>query len=99
MSFDQAAFGNRLRDTRKERGLTQEQLAAALNISTPHLGNIEIGKRGVSVDLLMEMGDALNVSIDFLIRGTVSPTRQIKILLEQAREIFAQIEALDENIT
>lgn len=47
MRFDQATFGCRLKEMRKERGLTQEQLAEALNISTPHLGNIEIGKRGI----------------------------------------------------
>ena len=29
MRFDQAAFGCRLKETRKEWGLTQEQLAAA----------------------------------------------------------------------
>ena len=54
MRFDQAAFGCRLKETRKERGLTQEQLAEALNISTPHLGNIEIGKRGTEGTPLFE---------------------------------------------
>ena len=99
MRFDQAAFGYRLKETRKERGLTQEQLAEVLNISTPHLGNIEIGKRGISVDLLMEVSDVLNVSVDFLIRGTDSPTQQIKPLLSQIRELLAQVEALSENLT
>ena len=99
MSFDQVVFGNRLRETRKERGLTQEQLASMLNISTPHLGNIEIGKRGISVDLLMEMANALSVSVDFLIRGIDSPTHQIKNLLARTRELLDQIEALSKNIT
>lgn len=99
MRFDQAAFGCRLKEMRKERGLTQEQLAEALNISTPHLGNIEIGKRGISVDLLMEVSDVLNVSVDFLIRGTDSPAHQIKPLLAQVRELLAQVEALSENLT
>jgi len=99
MRFDQAAFGCRLKEMRKERGFTQEQLAEALNISTPHLGNIEIGKRGISVDLLMEVSDVLNVSVDFLIRGTDSQTQQIKPLLAQIRELLAQVEALSENLT
>ena len=99
MRFDQATFGCRLKEMRKERGLTQEQLAEALNISTPHLGNIEIGKRGISVDLLMEVSEVLNVSVDFLIRGTDSTTQQIKPLLAQIRELRAQVEALSENLT
>ena len=99
MRFDQAAFGCRLKEMRKKHGLTQEQLAEALNISTPHLGNIEIGKRGLSVDLLIEVSDVLNVSVDFLIRGTDSPTQQIKPLLAQIRELLAQVEVLSENLT
>ena len=99
MKFDQDAFGSRLKEMRKKRGLTQEQLAEALNISTPHLGNIEIGKRGISVDLLVEVSDILNVSVDFLIRGTDSPTQQIKPLLAQIRELLTQVESLSENLT
>ena len=52
MRFDQVAFGCRLKEMRKERGFTQEQLAAVVNMSTVHLGNIELGKRGISIDLL-----------------------------------------------
>mgnify|MGYP002522832169 CR=1 FL=1 len=36
MRFDQVAFGCRLKEIRKERGLTQEQLAAVVNMSTVH---------------------------------------------------------------
>ena len=73
MYFDQAAFGRRLKKTRKEHGFTQEQLAEILNISAAHLGKIELGKRGISIDLLMDMSDVLNVSIDFLLCGIINP--------------------------
>ena len=98
MYFNQVEFGCRLKEARKARGFTQEQLAAALNISTPHLGNIEIGKRGVSIDLLMEISNVLNVPIDFLVRGTLSPTYQINSLLEQAKSILDQVSELSQNI-
>lgn len=67
MYFDQVKFGNRLRNLRKQRGKTQEQLAAAVNIGTVHLGNIELGKRGLSIDLMIELSNVLNVSLDYLI--------------------------------
>ena len=66
MYFDQVKFGNRLRNLRKQRGKTQEQLAAAVNIGTVHLGNIELGKRGLSIDLMIELSNVLNVSLDYL---------------------------------
>ncbi len=69
MYFDQVKFGNRLRNLRKQRGKTQEQLAAAVNIGTVHLGNIELGKRGLSIDLMIELSNVLNVSLDYLIQN------------------------------
>ena len=48
MHFNQVEFGCRLRRARRERGFTQERLAEELNISTDHLGKLELGRRGVS---------------------------------------------------
>jgi len=97
MRFDQVAFGCRLKEIRKERGLTQEQLAAVVNMSTVHLGNIELGKRGISIDLLLELSDALNVSIDFLVRGRAYESIQAGQLISNIRELLDEIEALTQN--
>lgn len=43
MRFNQVEFGRRLKALRKERGMTQEELAAALSITPNHLGKIEMG--------------------------------------------------------
>ena len=97
MRFDQVAFGCRLKEMRKERGLTQEQLAAVVNMSTVHLGNIELGKRGISIDLLLELSDALDVSIDFLVRGRAYESIQAGQLISNIRELLDEIEALTQN--
>ena len=55
MRFDQVKFGHRIKHLRKKRNLTQEQLATALHISTDHLSKIELGKRGISIDLLFDI--------------------------------------------
>lgn len=97
MYFDQAAFGRRLKETRKEHGFTQEQLAEILHIGAAHLGNIELGKRGISIDLLMDISEVLNVSIDFLLCGMISPPCQINQLITQLKELLVQVEALSKN--
>lgn len=97
MCFDQAAFGCRLKEIRKEQGLTQEQLAAAVNMSTVHLGNIELGKRGISIDLLLKLSDALDVSIDFLIKGKTYEFIQARQLISNMRELLDEFEALTRN--
>ena len=75
----------------------QEQLAAAVNMSTVHLGNIELGKRGISVDLLLELSDALDVSIDFLIKGKAYEFIQVRQLVSNMRELLDEFEALTHN--
>ena len=69
MYFDQEAFGKRLKELRNIKGITQEELAEKLNISREHLGRIERGKYGCSIDLLIELSYTLNASTDYLLLG------------------------------
>ncbi len=40
-------FGAKVRQLRRERGLSLKQMAAALNVSPAYLSALELGKRGV----------------------------------------------------
>lgn len=46
---------------RKQRGLTQLQLAEIVNISRTHMSRIEIADCAVSLDVVFAICDALNV--------------------------------------
>ena len=46
---------------RKERGLSQEALAELINISRTHMSRIETADCAVSLDVVFEICDALNV--------------------------------------
>ena len=97
MRFDQAEFGHRIKHLRKKRNLTQEQLATALHISTDHLSIIELGKRGISIDLLLDISAALHVSFECLLKGAVHTSSQMKELTDRIRELLDRIESLSEN--
>ena len=45
MRFNRDDYGSRIRSLRKNRGLTQEQLAEKMNVSTPYIAKIENGKQ------------------------------------------------------
>lgn len=45
MYFDATEFATRLSTLRKAQGMTQEEMAEALNISLEHLSKMERGKR------------------------------------------------------
>lgn len=64
--------GKRIRDFRKQRGLTQEQLAAQLqtrgcDITRSALAKIEVGQRHIYVDELKLLTELLYVSYDDLL--------------------------------
>ena len=99
MHFNQVEFGRRLRSARREYDFTQEQLAEKLNITPEHMGRLELGRRGVSIDLLIDLSNILHVSLDYLIKGTVHDPFRMKRMIKQIHKILDQIEALPENQT
>jgi len=48
---------------RKEKGYTQLQLSELLNIDRTHMGNIELARSGVSLDILFQMSDLLEIPV------------------------------------
>ena len=64
--LDYISLGSRIRQTRKERNMTQEELGEACSLSTSYIGHIERGSRTLSVDTLFRIASVLNVSMDYL---------------------------------
>lgn len=94
MRFDQKAFGRRVKYLRKKKNLTLEQMSSALNIGIDHLSRIELGKRGTSIDLLLDIAELLDVTVDFLVRGVERPTQPTEKLIAQIRELLNSFETI-----
>ena len=69
MQYNLLETGKRIREIRKMNGLTQEEFSSKVNISTTHIGSIERGLKGCSIELLVDIAITFNVSLDFLILG------------------------------
>lgn len=69
MYFDPKSRGARIKKLRTAHGLTQEQLSQHLNISDSHLRKMESGVSGGSIDLLVEIAEYFDVSLDYLVLG------------------------------
>ena len=63
-------LGNRIKQERQSRGLTQEQLAEKADISLNFMSLIENGKN-MSVQTLVNIANALGVSVDYLLSDIV----------------------------
>lgn len=54
-------LGSQLRELRRSRGLTQEELAEALEVSPRYLAGIERGERNLTLDSVDVLADQLGV--------------------------------------
>lgn len=70
--MDKLTMGDRIKETRKKCGLTQEQLAEKLDISVEYVSQIERGLKMPSMQMFIKLVDVLDVSSDYLLRDTVS---------------------------
>lgn len=76
MNYDVKESGNRIRQLRMDNGFTQEYVALALSIDRSFYNRIEMGKKGCSIDLLIQLSDLFHVSLDYLVVGKHSDTLQ-----------------------
>lgn len=66
-------MGARIAQARKERGLTQEQLAEQLGVSQQALAHYEVGRIGVASAMLPRFAELLDLSFDELLIGQPQP--------------------------
>lgn len=62
-------IGTRIKKLRKERNLTQSQLAEKIFISESYMALIELNKRHPSTDVIIKLAEILDVSSDFILFG------------------------------
>ena len=60
-------FGNRLRELRKQKNLTQKQLAALIGVKNSIISFYEVGDRIPSPEIIIKLSTTLNVSADYLL--------------------------------
>ena len=63
-------LANRLRQLRKEKGLTQNQVAIYCDITEKTYQNYELMTREPKLEILVKIADLLDVSIDYLVGRT-----------------------------
>ncbi len=71
MELDYKAIGKRIKIARIKADLTQERLAEAVAISPTHLSNIETGTTRVSLTAIVNLANALSVTVDDLLCDSV----------------------------
>lgn len=82
-------FGKNLRKYRKKCGLTQEELASKLQVSTSFYANVECGNKVMSLESLYKLINGLGVNINNLLseeKNQASDINDIVAMLNKAPE-------------
>ena len=86
-NLDDVLLGKRVKIARKEKQLTQEELAGLCDCTPTHICNIENGKIGISLDLLFKISILLEKSMDYFVMDNPGVNPQVKINAEIAPKL------------
>ena len=86
-------LGKRIKLLRSEKSISQEELAKKIGVHTNHLSRYERDLTSPSIDVVIKMADALDVSIDFLIFGDMKPELSDRDLVS----LFGKVELLTDR--
>jgi len=74
-----AKIGEKIRELRTTRGISQQRLAELLGVSRPTISQIENGERKVSADELDNLAKIFNISVNSLL----NKERELEVILEE----------------
>jgi transcriptional regulator with XRE-family HTH domain len=96
MLRQQNIFVQNLRKYRRKSGLTQAQLAEKVNVSTHHIGMIELSRNNPTLELVERIAEALNIKTYELFIDILSPNEDLELLRKEIKDDMKQL--LDETL-
>jgi transcriptional regulator with XRE-family HTH domain len=84
-------FAKNMKEYRRKSGLTQEKLAEKVNVSTHHIGMIELARNFPTLDLVERLAAALDIKIYQLFMEPHSPNEELEHLRQEIRGDMKQL--------
>ena len=93
------AFGSRVKELRKRKSWMQKQLADKIGVSSPQLNKYEAGVNAPPMEKLVQLAEALDTSVDYLLTGDPSEARPIhNVRLLERFQALQSFEASDREV-
>ena len=93
--MNQLMTGKFISQKRKEKNLTQEQLAELVDLSPMHISVIERGVKLPKLETLINIANILDVSADVLLQDVVK--NQTKLFASEASTLISQLPREDQR--
>lgn len=87
--MDQIALGKRIKAARERAGMTQDDLAAAVDYSVDHMSVVERGVKAPKLDKLTAIANVLGVGTDELLQDSLiaATMLQATVLSERLKSL------------
>lgn len=85
--------GEKIRAKRRERGLSQEGLAAAVGLKRPSMSNIEKGRQNILLHTFHDIADCLDVETEALLPPKAVASSAMPDLRAYPKEVREFVEA------
>lgn len=93
----EAGFPERMRELRKQKRLSQQELADLVGLHQSHIGRYERGASRPTADALKRLADALGVTGDYLLSGSSDEVAKAKLEDREFLYQFQELEKLPEE--
>lgn len=91
-------IGSRIRSARKSAGMSQEELGNRLDIGKSSISEWESGKRALPIDVVEQISEILNVSVQYIMGWNEEPAiRKSTGLSPAALEVARHYDTLSET--
>ena len=91
------AIGERIKELRVQKKLTQTDLAKLVKLSYIQIGRYETNKSNPSADVLHRLAAALDATTDFLMKGTEDEAVAAQLSDKELLKQFKQVEQLNQE--
>jgi len=89
------SLAENIKKIRKKKGWSQKELGEMIGSHLSHINRIETGKQNPSLEVLIKLADALEVSIDGLVRGSEEDFKEIRIEDKNMAERIKLLNTMD----
>ncbi len=62
-------FGNKIKELRINRGLSQEKFALMIDMDRTYFASVESGKRNISIKNIQKIADGFGITLQELFKG------------------------------
>lgn len=85
--MDYKLLGQRIRTARLSAGLSQEQLAEMVGLTSQHISHTEVASTKISLPSLVKIANALHTSVDRLLSDSIHDSKAY--LMDDVQTVFS----------